>query len=147
MENDARGEIEYGPRGGSFKKGTTEAADKFLEKYTAYDFSRYVYWNLRGKWRQTLWDWTRRPFCDATAEFTPKQVTAGEPATVTLKIKIGKNPLEKTGARIAIYFPIYFGSWELQNTLQLFKGPDGEPGYSSLIAAETEKDEVELETK
>ncbi|MCK5806068.1 MAG: hypothetical protein KAI66_24765, partial [Lentisphaeria bacterium] len=114
-----------------------------LDGLSPYHVYMHYYWRLRGRWRKQLYDWIRRPPCDATASLTPEQVLAGERATVTITIRIGETPLCRNG-RVAIYFPMSFGGFNEQIALRCFQGPDGQTGYGSRITADASKPGVSI---
>jgi len=118
-------------------KYITDTSDyaETLDRLSPYHVYMHYYWRLRGRWRKQLYDWVRRAPCDATASLAPRQVLAGERATVTLTVRIGATPLRRNG-RVAIYFPMSFGGFSEQIALRCFQGPDGQTGYGSRITAD-----------
>jgi hypothetical protein len=118
---------------------------ELIEKISPYHFYLYNYFHLRKKWRDILYDWTRRESCDAKAEISPESVVAGRRQTVTITLTMGETPLGRSG-RIALYFPLSFGGFLERTSLMCFQGPDGKQGYGSRIVAKAENSEVQLRT-
>lgn len=116
-----------------------------VDDISPYHYYQHIYWNLRGKWRRILYDWTRRAPADATATITPTQTMAGERVTLSLEITLGKKPLGP-GGRIAVYFPMSFGGIGSAGALSAFQGPDGERGYGARITAHASRAGVGLTT-
>jgi len=116
-----------------------------VDRISPYHFYMHTYWNLRKRWRETLYAWTRREPCDATASVTPEETIAGNRYTVTVSVTVGPTPLGP-GSRLACYFPLGFGGKEWNRALMLFQGLDGQTGYGSRIIARTAKAGVDLQT-
>lgn len=116
-----------------------------VERISPYHFYQHTYWNLRGKWRRILYDWTRREACDAKVAISPEQVVAGQRQTLTLTVKIGPTSLSQ-GGRVAVYFPISVGGYAVRRELACFQGPDGQTGYGSRITAHASRNDCELRT-
>ncbi len=130
----------------SKEKYVTELGDYCgpADRISPYHFYQNAYWQLRRYWRRKLYDWTRRPACDASISISPDQVVAGERATVTLTLKAGKKTLPEH-SRIAVYFQMVYGGVHNRSVLTCFQGPDGQTGYGSRITANTDRKDVELE--
>lgn len=116
-----------------------------IDRLSPYHIYQHLYWTLRGKWRETLYQWTRREPCDAQARFSPSTTIAGERYTLTLEIKL-RNTTVVQGGRIAVYFPMSFGGRDALRALTCFQGPDGQTGYGSRIMVCSEKQEIQIET-
>ncbi|MFW6158842.1 MAG: hypothetical protein ACOC8E_05735, partial [Planctomycetota bacterium] len=117
-----------------------------VERISPYHFYMHRYWNLRGKWRKLLYDWTRREPCDATATIEPQQTIAGQRYTFTITVQVGDTPLGP-GARIAVYFPLHFGGDKWRRAMMMWQGPDGRTGYGSRIIATSARPDVGLATR
>lgn len=99
----------------------------------------------RNFWRKKLYDWTRTDPCDARVDVTPEWITAGARREVVFTVTAGRTPL-RAGARVAVFFPLAFGSFQEGRNLICYRGDDGVEGYGSLITAESATANVKLET-
>lgn len=125
------------------RKSQSQEYRELALSHSTYHLYRAAYWALRGKWRNILYDWTRCEPCDATATLSPTRAVAGVEQTVTLTVTIGATALP-SGGRIAVYFPIYYGSQQLSTSPQCFQGPDGETGYGARITAKSLRPDVSV---
>jgi hypothetical protein len=116
-----------------------------VDRISNYHFYMHKYWTLRGQWRRKLYAWTRREPCDASAAIDPDFALAGNRRTLTLTVTAGATPFA-AGARITVYFPIFFGGAADKASLQHWQGPDGQIGYGSRIVAEARDPNVRVTT-
>jgi len=121
-----------------------KAIQDIVDKLSPYHYYQDRYWRLRGYWRNILFDWTRRDSCDVAVELDKKHYTAGAVDTLCFTYTVGEKSL-KTGARIALYFPMFLGGAEHLRELAIFQGPDGQAGYGTRIRAESVMSNVLLQ--